>query len=101
MKHTQGPWLVEPDEASGQRDLVIVSPSVGCIIYLLDCEGTDHGQSDDPQAWADARLIAAAPELLAALKDMLAGYEDTMNRYGHGAGHADQARAAIAKALAE
>lgn len=47
---------------------------------------------------ANARLIAAAPELLEALKDMLDGHEDACTGYGEGA--ADKARAAIARAEA-
>jgi hypothetical protein len=57
---------------------------VGCDEYFI------FNSSDD------ARLIAAAPDLLEALKDMLDNHEDACTGYGEGA--ADKARAAIAKA---
>jgi hypothetical protein len=44
----------------------------------------------------DARLIAAAPDLLEALKEMLDNHEDACTGYGEGA--AEKARAAIIKA---
>jgi hypothetical protein len=57
---------------------------VGCDEYLI------FGSPDD------ARLIAAAPDLLEALQKMLDNHEDTYTGYGEGA--AEKARAAIAKA---
>ena len=57
----------------------------------VNAEANDHSEQR-----AYARLIAAAPDLLEALKDMLDGHEDACTGYGEGA--ADKARAAIAKA---
>jgi len=48
------------------------------------------------EAEANARLIAAAPDLLEALKEMLSVWEEDDPAYG--AMHADKARAAIARA---
>jgi hypothetical protein len=60
---------------------------VGCDEYLI---------FNSPE---DARLIAAAPDLLEALKEMLDNHEDACTGYGEGA--AEKARAAIAKATGE
>lgn len=57
-------------------------------VYRYDIDGIDH---------ADARLIAAAPELLQALTDFIAGADN-----GHVSIEVDRAaRAAIAKALGQ
>lgn len=58
MKHTKGPWTYEYDtckscEESGTKEFTIVGPP-----------GAYHGQFSNED---DARLIAAAPELLAKL----------------------------------
>lgn len=84
-QHTPGPWTTDGNAHSG--DLDVISPAGR--ITLIDCEF-----SDEPEEvlTANARLIAAAPDLLAALMDVLDadGDLDAMdfNRY----------RAAIAKA---
>lgn len=54
-KHTPGPWKVVGMEVHACDDRATVV-----------CEVT--GASTNPVAVADARLIAAAPEMLAALK---------------------------------
>lgn len=59
--HTPGPWVVR---ATG-RILVLASDQRETIV----CEVT--GASSNPTAVADARLIAAAPELLEAAEDVL------------------------------
>ena len=59
--HTPGTWAV-----SGERDsrpLDIVQASTGGLIATLE-ETFGYGEADE----ANARLIAAAPELLAALE---------------------------------
>jgi ABC-type branched-subunit amino acid transport system substrate-binding protein len=84
-QHTPGPWTTDGSAHSG--DLDVISPAGR--ITLIDCEFSD--ESEDVLT-ANARLIAAAPDLLAALMDVLDadGDLDAMdfNRY----------RAAIAKA---
>ena len=57
--HTPGPWTVKGRyvEALDDRQTIV-------------CEVT--GSSENPIARADARLIAAAPELLAALSECVA-----------------------------
>lgn len=69
VSHTPGPWSVEmPDSAVGAPG--IVAADFTDIVYF-NCGGGDsgvHGRSADV-ALANARLIAAAPELLAALRE--------------------------------
>ena len=79
-KHTPGPWTIEESELMG-RDVV----SAGSMALICT-------QVYSPD---DARLIAAAPELLAAL-DALLNY-NSLGSYDR-ASVRQQARAAIAKA---
>lgn len=79
-QYTSGPWSV---------DAYLGVVACGRIIALT---GVDTGLHRD----ANARLIAAAPDLLEALKEMLDNHEDACTGYGEGA--AEKARAAIAKA---
>lgn len=80
-EHTPGPWEVE---GIGQ---VIVPNRPPAWRTLADVYG-EHG--DEEQADADAHLIAAAPDLLAALEALLPHLEDARMD--------DGAKAAIAKA---
>ena len=85
-KHTQGPWTVsnETDISGIEND-----PENGCVgpvdvahVYLRTVQGRTE---------ANARLIAAAPDLLEALREIAADYSDPIRL----------ARAAIAKATGE
>lgn len=106
-KHTPGPWAIQMDG----RDTRVVREADGLKSYVASlgeiwlCE--EHGGTVD----ANAALIAAAPDLLAALKALLAhanAYSDEMRERGYGsmelgesadsASLAGMARAAIAKA---
>lgn len=86
-KHTPGPWhIAYPYQTAGWGLCVRSSSRI-----LVRVVGRDQSQKE-----ADARLIAAAPELLEALKAMLDYYgSNTACVYCQ-----DMARAAIAKAEA-
>jgi hypothetical protein len=95
-KHTPGPWRVDPDHF---RD---VQTTDGAIEICLAEGGEPYGKnlfSVPPieEAHANARLIAAAPDLLEALKAIL---EDMDSEHGTDYDYA-KARAAIAKATGE
>lgn len=87
-KHTKGPWRLSEEKFS----TLYVEPFI-CAIF-----GTDK------TAEANARLIAAAPELLEALENLhanIAEYARINNLGGFDNQDMQQARAAIAKAKGE
>jgi hypothetical protein len=67
-KHTPGPWIVHTDGHS--IDVRAVDFYVGCISADPD---TDEEYETNA---ANARLIAAAPDLLEALFDMVSDHAD-------------------------
>lgn len=87
--HTTGPWRV------GDAGNTVFGPPNGQVSPQTICEVRviDHT--------ANARLIAAAPDLLDALKKVMThfvGARGAHNLIGEGGHVADAARAAIAKA---
>lgn len=98
MNHTPGPWTTKTtgtiDGQPAQWDVIGAGGVVGDV------------QSVNP---ADARLLASAPELLAALYDALPYVEDVLSdpaqlacfKSGVVQRHAKAIRAAIAKAEGE
>lgn len=100
-KHTPGPWWVEVDtdpEASWERKW----PTIHAEKYeVVGCEGLYGDYETD---MANARLIAAAPDLLDALQGII-GYFDSGNNVPVSqatikarSDEVKSARAAIAKA---
>jgi len=91
IAHTPGGWI-----AVGRR----VEHTSDKRPDVCSCAPEDFGQDgrSDKEACANALLIAAAPDLLAALKDLDAA-TDRQRRYGQPISDAQKkARAAIAKA---
>jgi hypothetical protein len=100
-KHTPGPWVVSPDSVTTVME---VGPLKRFIAHATDlsvkCSSKEYDERD-----SNARLIAAAPEMLEALKWTLARVERLAP---HKAIEGDAAlyeiaaaRAAIAKATGE
>ncbi|KKL56790.1 hypothetical protein LCGC14_2241900 [marine sediment metagenome] len=96
-QHTPGPWkIIEHDHAAGDSwlsvcrgavDITHNKPTAGCIC-------TSRFSALTPaENMANARLIAAAPELLGTLRELLAEQPPYEKSPG-----IDAARAAIAKA---
>lgn len=93
MGHTPGPWVVHP---WGDKDYEINA----ALDTVCNVPGFDDDTVDADRAEANARLIAAAPELLAALKEIADNCERRL-RKGEDSGDRLTLRlcnAAIAKA---
>lgn len=88
-KHTPGPWAItREDIESGEIALHITRKLTNvCVVYSYDREDKKRNE------WADARLIAAAPDLLAAL-EAAHGYLVMM-----GTDHADHIRSVCLAAI--
>ena len=77
MKHTPGPWRVDETKAIGPMGIYseTARQPVSGICWFVYCR--NYGMFPDTEEMprdeieANARLIAAAPELLAALKQSL------------------------------
>lgn len=96
-QHTPGPWAVDagPHDARGRRHLCIRPGQTGWLIASLRDE-PGWGEGDPSQrAEANARLIAAAPDLLAACIEALGMLPDCDNA------HADVVMALIEAAIAK
>lgn len=93
-KHTPGQWTPEFGEAYNVR-----APHGGIVAQIHNLKGRHGmgGRIDGNEAAANARLIAAAPDLLDALKHIYYS-----NEFGFlQDGIQNHARAAIAKATGE
>jgi hypothetical protein len=66
--HTQGPWIVSLDPRYPNEPCIdaVIDGVVWHVALCHNAAGPDDGSAE-----ANARLIAAAPELLATLKDAL------------------------------
>ena len=95
-KHTPGPWATDQKEHDEPHQNIRVQAGKRgiCLVWMDDAPVRDY----NAEQRANARLIAAAPDLLEALKAMLTNWEED-SAYGSDA--ADKARAAIAKAGGE
>ena len=88
--HTEGPWVV-----TGGSPPQVIAPGKADICEMA-------GASSNASVMADARLIAAAPELLEALQQLLKSYCAEHKYHGcEGWYEVSDARAAIAKATGE
>jgi hypothetical protein len=94
-KHTPGPWQSRHDHDT--NTMVIESLEAGTPWHELAVVRSTIGQRVDP---ANARLIAAAPDLLAALGELVAEADEHPGWEGHDPDTFgfDLARAAIARA---
>ena len=100
MSHTPGPWIVE----SGDSTSKFIYDNKGEDGYLGALATVEHGDPDELEA--NACLIAAAPELLAALEAAVYFLEENKERIGYATRSPmhkkiEEMNAAIAKAKGE
>ena len=97
-KHTPGPWMIE--RYGSHKDLVIAP---GADIETAGIAEVDRRPGDPDGPTPNARLIAAAPEMLEALRSLADAVDVTeIPQWVPALGTAyDAARAAIAKAEGE
>lgn len=100
-KHTPGPWEIREQEGNNSTfldgEIQITTESDTLICALQDETGEDWTAADMN---ANARLISAAPDLLAALERVLECHRLKISLDTNAAA-LEQARAAIAKAKGE
>lgn len=90
-QYTSGPWTTDGSARAGDLDIIAPSGRVA----LIDCEPRGDFQSEAVLE-SNARLISAAPDLLAALRIA----EDALDMYSGGQSSDLAAiRAAIDKAM--
>ena len=99
--YTPGPWEIDEVVSDGPYDIILGYdiPGAGRPILIASTLGPDeHGPIDAAKAKANARLIAAAPEMIFALRAALIAWGDKVmvNGYEHDA--LKLINAAIAKA---
>ncbi len=105
-KHTLGPWVVGTKTEFGTHNANMIFDSQdGSVAMVYGLPSNTMLEKMDEERYAEgkarARLIAAAPDLLEALKDLEAGYERLKGQGYPVSDCQKQARAAIAKATGE
>lgn len=105
--HTPGPWKATPDKPNAHRYQIVANAHDNILAEVL-AYGVGMVDEGETAPWHNARdnanLIAAAPELLEALKGIFEQCALVHKRWGDGnnlreaTAAIDTARAAIAKA---
>ncbi len=68
MTHTPGPWTFDANELGGSYP--IYPPDSYLTPWIAEAKGPHVGPNNLDEVLANARLIAAAPELLEALQGL-------------------------------
>jgi len=105
--HTQGPWRIGSNSVGGPT--ITTADKRSTIADIRTCGSVHCGGPQHPETNANARLIAAAPDLLDALCEMIEGDEEAIMRAEalgipfpeEMLGAYKKARAAIAKATGD
>lgn len=81
-KHTPGPWEAIPAKNEYGEETISIRGNAE-FIASMDTRSIDGGPYNmPPQGYANARLIAAAPDLLDALAGLLGACRDAYKREG-------------------
>ena len=67
MAHTPGPWKVQPGSGDSEYAFNVVAGEPGSVVLVANVAAEDHATRR-----ANARLVASAPDLLAALRELVA-----------------------------
>ena len=100
-QHTKGPWKIDLEnefDCGYCRTSFGIVGADGSLVVAFDPSQSEYREALDPES-ADARLIAAAPELLEAIEMLLDWGSDPNTAHGKTA--LEHAEAAIAKATGE
>lgn len=104
-KHTPGPWLARRMYRgfSEKYTPYVSAGDTSKVLCFMNISGAYGGFSGQEQAEADARLIAAAPELLEALEEITRQHRNVRAAEGYptDSNSIIAAMAAIAKARGE
>lgn len=109
MSHTPGPWTLETVKTSvgvchkvGEFPSRGTRPTTYACIYEDGSSGwrlLERGDFSGSELYANARLVAAAPDLLASAKEFVALYDGLRDSIGKSVSEKlERAEAAIAKA---
>ena len=101
-KHTSGPWFAGRAHfgLSGDYTPLVRAGDTARVLCLMNLSGAYNGYAGKEQAEADARLMAASPDMLPALRkaeSFIAGFEGDELQEGIDE-MLSEIRAAIAKA---
>jgi hypothetical protein len=98
-RHTPGPWIINVDPRYPSEPCIdaVIDGVVWHVALCHNAAGPDDGCAE-----ANARLIAAAPELLASLKDALPALKAEVEKHaaagsGRSAGESVELQAARAR----
>lgn len=69
-KHTPGPWIASPANPEDRTFVTDQNDKLVCFV--------ESGDGDNHKDFANARLIAAAPDLLKALEQVLMDTDDAV-----------------------
>jgi hypothetical protein len=95
-KHTPGPWSVVQGHYPSFKDVIGPSFKINAVMWATDLTDDDYYKR-----MADLNLIAAAPDLLEALKSFIDCWSDDMGFSNPYPEDVRKAKAAIAKATGE
>ena len=87
--YTRGPWVAQGNKVYAMSD---------CVHHPVASTECNHTCRDEFDQEANARLIAAAPDLLEALKELKAQVETFCAQFGEADFETGRATAAIKKA---
>ena len=96
MKHTPGPWSVSVEDSAGR--LFVIAHDKGVVARVTRRVTVRRKNPDLSERDSNARLIAAAPEILEALEDAMAWFTKLEDWSGVGDPDIEKYQAAIEKA---